>query len=216
MKRIGAEVGLATHMNELNVADLNRNILRQWQERPKERAGDFELGLWEGRYPEAELEAIAEMRQSINAMPTDDLDIGDIRWTPEQLRSIDDSIEARGMERWTMYVRDPASGKLAGFSEMLWEPSQPYLAQQGDTAVSTSYQNRGLGRWLKAAMLEKLLTERPGVQKVRTGNAHSNEPMLKINTELGFRPVMTELIWQADTKNVADYLARKGQGVATG
>ena len=38
MQRIGAERGLETHTNQLTIADLDRNLVRQWQERAKERA----------------------------------------------------------------------------------------------------------------------------------------------------------------------------------
>ena len=50
------------------------------------------------------------------------------------------------------------------------------------------YRGHGLGKWLKAAMLEKVLAERPAVKFVRTGNADENVPMLKINHALGFKP----------------------------
>jgi GNAT superfamily N-acetyltransferase len=78
-----------------------------------------------------------------------------------------------------------------------------------DTAVSREYQNRGLGRWLKAAMLQKLITERPNVKRVRTGNAHSNAPMLRINNELGFKPLRTEHMWQVEADTVGSYLQRR-------
>jgi hypothetical protein len=63
-----------------------------------------------------------------------------------------------------------------------------------------------LGRWLKAAMLDKVLKERPQVKYVRTGNADSNAAMLKINTELGFKPYTADAIWQVELQKVLDYL----------
>jgi hypothetical protein len=37
-------------------------------------------------------------------------------------------------------------------------------------------------------------------------NADSNEPMLKINYELGFNPYISECIWQVETEKVLGYL----------
>jgi hypothetical protein len=40
---------------------------------------------------------------------------------------------------------------------------------------------------------------------IRTGKANSNAPMLKINNELGFKPYMSQVIWQVETEKVAEY-----------
>jgi len=77
------------------------------------------------------------------------------------------------------------------------------------TGVFPQYRNHGLGRWLKAAMLDKVLKERPQVLFVRTGNADSNAAMLKINTELGFKPYRAECLWQVEVQKVMEYLQKK-------
>jgi mycothiol synthase len=43
---------------------------------------------------------------------------------------------------------------------------------------------------------------------VRTGNADVNKPMLKINTELGFKPYMASIIWQVEINRIKAYLGR--------
>ncbi len=69
------------------------------------------------------------------------------------------------------------------------------------------YRKRGLSRWLKAAMLTKILRELPEARVIRTGNANSNVPMLKINNELGFKPFISRPAWQVETETVEKYLA---------
>ncbi|HEV3311369.1 MAG TPA: GNAT family N-acetyltransferase [Chloroflexota bacterium] len=213
MEAIGATIGLATHANDLRVADLNRDLIRDWLDRAPDRAVGFRLVEWIGRYPDDQIEAVVKMMESINLMPTDDLKIEDFHWTPEQVRQMDDAMEAQGMERWTIVAVEESTGRLAGYSELLFNPRKPTLADQGATAVFSEYQNRGLGRWLKAAMLEKLVTERSAVERIRTGNAHSNAPMLKINDELGFKPSMTTKYWQAELPKVQEYLASRAVAV---
>ena len=57
-----------------------------------------------------------------------------------------------------------------------YRPSRPEVLGQGDTGVFPEYRNRGLGRWLKAPMIEKVLRHRPQVKRVHTGNTKSNAP----------------------------------------
>jgi GNAT superfamily N-acetyltransferase len=209
MRRIGAERGLETHTNQLAIADLDRDLLRQWQERAKDRAAGFELGLWEGRYPEEEIDAIVQLHGLLNQQPFGDLEIEDFTYSAEHLRQTEASIFARGNERWTLYVREVESGQFAGYTEVLWNPNRPAIIDQGMTGVFPEYRNRGLGRWLKAAMLDKILTERPQAKFVRTGNADMNAPMMKINSELGFKPYIAEIVWQVETGKVEEYLSQR-------
>jgi GNAT superfamily N-acetyltransferase len=208
-RAIGARVGLASHLNQLQIADLNRDLLSAWLERAQERASNFEIGVWEGPYPDTELAAVVQMKESANSMPTDDLDIEDFHWTEEQLRAMDEAGVARGDYRWSMHVKDRSNGAIVGYTEMVFSRDKPDLALQMDTAVFPEYQNRGIGRWLKAAMLQKLIDERPQIKRVRTGNAHSNAPMLRINNQLGFKPLRTEILWQVSVEDAEAYLRRR-------
>ena len=80
---------------------------------------------------------------------------------------------------------------------------------QEDTGVSPEFRGRGLGRWLKAAMLDRIVRERPGVKFVRTGNADSNAAMLGINRALGFTPYVSRCVWQLETEKALAYLAER-------
>ncbi|MBI5649590.1 MAG: GNAT family N-acetyltransferase [Chloroflexi bacterium] len=206
MERLGGERGLEMHTNQLKIAELNRALIREWLARADERATGFELGLWTGAYPEADLEAIALLLRVMNTSPRGTLQIEDFNFTPDQLRQQEKSMFERGTERWTLYVRERATGKFAGFTEVFWNPNRPAILSQGGTGVFPEFRNLSLGRWLKAAMLEKILRERSQVQFIRTGNADSNAAMLKINHELGFKPYMSQIVWQVQLARVKEYL----------
>jgi mycothiol synthase len=89
---------------------------------------------------------------------------------------------------------------------VFWNPNNPANLDQGDTAVFPKYRERGIGRWIKAAMLEKVLRDRPQVTHIITGNANANAPMLKINHELGFKLYKSWMIWQLEVQQAEAYL----------
>jgi GNAT superfamily N-acetyltransferase len=206
MARLGAGQGLETHTNQLLMDDLDRDAVRRWLARGPELAATFELGEWTGPYPEEELAAIAALHEVMNTAPRGSLEIEDERITPEQVRQWERSMFARGSERWTVYARERATGAFAGFTEVFWHPNRPAILSQGATGVFPHFRNHGLGGWLKAAMLDKVVRERPQVRVVRTGNADSNAPMLKINHALGFKPYLAHTVWQMETEKVQRYL----------
>jgi GNAT superfamily N-acetyltransferase len=203
MARIGGKRGMETHINQLNLSDLDHALLENWLARSHD---EFELGLWDDAYPEAQLAAIAELNDLTNEQPFGDLELEDMHMTPEQLRQLEQNLFARGSQRWTLYLVDRATGQFAGYTEIMWNTNRPEIANQGFTGVYPRYRGQGLGRWLKAAMLDKILKDNPQVKYVRTGNADSNVAMLKINTELGFKPYRANILWQVELQKVLDYL----------
>ena len=206
MERIGARKGLETHTNQLRIAELDLGLLKEWLGHGQKHQDEFEIGLWEGSYPEANILAIAELFDLTNQQPLGDLEIEDMHMTPDQLRQSEQNIFARGYQRCTFYAVERTTGRFAGYTETIWNPNRPEILQQEMTGVFPQYRNKGLGRWLKAAMLDKVLKEWPGIKYVRTGNADSNAAMLRINSDLGFKPYMADTLWQLEIQKVIEYL----------
>ena len=207
MQWLGAQLALVGETNQLELANLDHELMQAWRHRAQERAGDYELVVWEGPYPETDIHTILEMKEVMNTSPRDDMDVEDVTWTVEQVRKLEAAMLQRGDERWTMVARHQESGQIAGYTEVYWNPLRPEILGQGDTAVFPQYRGLGIGRWLKAAMVEKVLRERPEVKRIRTGNAASNAPMLKINHEIGFTLYRTASVWQIELEKVKQYLA---------
>lgn len=210
MERLGASKGIEGHTNQLALAELDHRLVDEWQRRAHERAAGFTLGLWDGPYPAAQLEEVAELYNVMNSAPRDNLEVEDFHFTTDQLVEWDQNLVATGTQRWTLYARETATGRLAGFTVIFWHPNRPHILGQGDTGVFPAYRGLGIGRWLKAAMLEKVIHELPQVTVIRTGNADSNTAMLKINHEMGFKPFIAEIFWQVERTQVEAYLQRRG------
>jgi mycothiol synthase len=206
MERLGGERGLETHSFQLDLANLDREMVKSWQARACERGADFELTTWSGPHAEADIEAIANLHQVMNTQPLGSLEIEHARVTPMQLRQMEQALFARGTQRTTIVARHRPTGALAGFTEVFVSADSTAILNQGNTGVFPQFRDRGLGRWLKAAMLDHALREWLQIRFVRTGNADSNAPMLKINRQLGFKPYLSRTIWQTEIGKIEAYL----------
>jgi GNAT superfamily N-acetyltransferase len=209
MRLVGADAGLESHVHQLKLSELRLDILRQWLMEARGLAREFELLFWSGAYPEEHIADIAALYDVTNHQPHGNLALNHVRFTPAHVRAIEQTTFANGAQRWSIYLRERAGSAFAGFTEVYWHPNRPALVQQGFTGVFPQYRRRGLGRWLKAAMLSTVVARRPEVTHARTGNADANAAMLHINQEIGFKPYASQCVWQAETTRVAAYLAAR-------
>lgn len=203
---LGAKKGLVGHVNQLRLSELDHSLVDHWLQNGKQNEPAFELGVWEGFYPEEQLGEIVQLLDLVNQQPLGELEIEDMHITPEQLLQIQEMDTARGNKRTTFYALEKETGKFAGYTETIWNPNRPEILRQDMTGVYPQYRGKGLGRWLKAAMLDKVMKDYPQVKYIRTQNADMNAAMLKINNELGFQPYMAIATWQLEIENIHKYL----------
>ncbi len=110
--------------------------------------------------------------------------------------------------RLIVAVTTEADGRISGVTVMGFFPDQETMIHQYITGVRLRYRGRGLGKWLKAAMLLRVRKCLPQVQVVVTNNATSNEAMLSINRRLGFKPYKDGFDAQIRLADLEDYLRR--------
>src|SRR4030042_1997291 len=101
MTRLGAKKGLEGHVNQLRLADLDRSLIGTWLEQGQAHTAEFELGLWDGPYPDDQLAAVAQLVELTNQQPFGELEIEDMHMTPEQVRQSDTQLFPRDIQRWT-------------------------------------------------------------------------------------------------------------------
>ena len=144
----------------------------------------------------------------LNTMPWDDLDHGPIVLTPEVLRHDYERMDKAGVKHHTALTREP-DGVISGMTDITWGPHRPTILQQLFTGVRPDARGRGIGKWLKAYMLDRMHQLYPDAEWIATGNADSNGPMLAINKKMGFKRHR----WGAEYQISRDKLAERVQAL---
>jgi mycothiol synthase len=202
-----AEQAMVAEENRLDLRGADRTLIKRWLADGPRRAPAYRLLFVAGPTPPDLVDEAASVLNVMNTAPRENLDVSDTLITPELLRQWDEATSATGAERRAYYAVDAASGKFVGLTDITVRPELPDRAWVGDTAVDPAHRGQGLGKWLKAAITQHILDDLPAVQWVITWNAGSNEPMLAINRDLGFRPVAVYTTWQVPVTQLRALLA---------
>jgi GNAT superfamily N-acetyltransferase len=208
-RRLGAEAALATHHNQLVVAELDHSLLAGWERDAESRATDYRAWTNVGPYPQDRIEALVDIWNVMNTAPRGDLDMEDWKITPEKMAEWEQNMLATGEQRVATFVDHVPTGRIVAFSELFWQPGRDTLLFQGATAAHPDHRGHGLGRWVKARNLREALARNPEARYVRTGNADSNRWMLAINHAMGFRPFVAYTDWQIELDALRSALAAR-------
>ncbi len=173
-----------------------RNVLKlstvDWLKLGEMAAGvgsGYRLEYYPGGPPEELYDAYAEAKAIVReSYESSDLDLRPSSYEPERLRASLATLHARGLRPYIVVGIHEHTGKIAGLTEVVVAAQHPTRADQYDTVVVPGHRGYGLGRALKARMLFELRSAEPRLTEVQTWNAFENEPLLKVNSELGFQP----------------------------
>jgi GNAT superfamily N-acetyltransferase len=187
LRRFAGEPKLVGSENRLRLADVDWALVRRWVEEGEARSPSTRLEIYDGPIPDSMLEEYAPLLAGLlNTIPFEELDHGEIVITPAQMREWYARMATMDKTQHTVLTREP-DGSISGITDVTYTEHLPTQVDQMFTGVRPEARGRGLGKWIKAAMLEKIRAEHPGAQWVVTGNADSNGPMLSINHRLGFK-----------------------------
>jgi GNAT superfamily N-acetyltransferase len=167
----------------------------------------YRIEYFPGGPPESLYPAYAEAKEiTRDAYELGDLELRPSSYDPERLRVSLATLHARGLKPYIVLGIHEQSGKVAGLTEVVVPAQHPTRADQYDTVVVPAHRGYGIGRAIKARMLFELRSAEPGVTEVQTWNAFENEPLLKVNAELGFQPDRQWCEYEADIPELAHQL----------
>ena len=204
---VGAKPGLPMKLNQLDLRTVDRTRVAEWSRAaPK----GYRVERIDGTVPEEFVKAFIEASEGINDMPRGEIAFNDWKLTEAQIRQRESFFKQAGMTWWLLLAIDEQTGEGVGFTEVEFNPLDPHAIQQEGTAVVAAHRGRGIGLWLKAVMLKRILAERSDSRFIRTGNANVNAQMLAINAKLGFTYAWQTTLWQVPIADARKALAGAG------
>ena len=192
----GAQSKMTEIESRLTLSQVDWGMVKRWVEEGQARSPQTKLEIYDGPIPEAMWAEFApQLSAMLNTIPFEDLDHGQIVVTPETMAEWYERTALTEETQHTVLAREQ-DGVISGITDVTWAPYRRPLIYQRFTGVRPAARGRGLGKWIKAAMLLHLRDLYPDALWIDTGNAHSNGPMLNINRTLGFKPHITAVDYQ--------------------
>ena len=168
-----------------------------------EKAADgYSLVSWTGDTPDEYCGPLAEVFNAFNDAPHGQNAEPEV-WDAKRIRERTGAVVRAGLLRsHSVAALSDATGEMAGYSAVLVDPEAPQWGFQQLTAVVRTHRGHRLGLLVKTAMLELLASAEPQIEWIATGNAATNEHMIAVNEELGYKVV--EPGWHFYEMPVAD------------
>jgi len=192
-ERHGFTVGSRGVVRRQVLADVDWAVVEALHKEAAAQAAAYDLERTLGPSRPEALPELAEITAAINDAPNDDLDFEDETFTPERVARYEHAQTARGHLLHRLVARHRETGRLAGQTVVVVRNERPALGEQHDTSVMREHRGHRLGLYLKSAMLLWLHETQPQLATIDTGNAASNDHMIGINEQLGYRVMAIEL-----------------------
>jgi hypothetical protein len=145
----------------------------------------YRIEYYPGGPPETMFPAYAAAKTSVRDNGPG-FDLRPSSYEPERLRASLATLHARQLKPYIVLAVHERTDSVAGLTEVVVPAHRPSRADQYDTIVVPVHRGYGIGRALKARMLFELRAAEPQLAEVQTWHGTENEPLLKVNAELGF------------------------------
>jgi RimJ/RimL family protein N-acetyltransferase len=190
----GAKPGLVEIQRVVDLSALEQGTLARLRGPAGRAAAGYSLVSWIGPVPEEFTEPMAALYNAMGDAPREPGLAPEV-WDAERIRERVSLRPRFGMRDYAVAARHDDTGELAGLTEMTVDPDDPGWGYQLGTVVTREHRGHRLGLLLKVAMLELLAITEPGLERISTWNAGSNEHMIAVNDALGYVPYGTPVTW---------------------
>ncbi|MFC1400873.1 MULTISPECIES: GNAT family N-acetyltransferase [Streptacidiphilus] len=177
-------------LQRLMIADVDPGL---WE---VQAPSGYHLEQWLAAAPASLVDSFARARGAIHDAPVGTSSYSTPRWDAKLVREEERDWAARGFEYFVAAACDEG-GQVVGLTELVRHPNQPGDGWQQYTAVLPEHRGRGLGRFAKAAMMRRLVAERPQMVWISTSTGAENTHMIEVNLRLGYTTVRTVVVVEA-------------------
>ena len=181
----GASSGLA---EVIRTQDINADLLAglaSLRADAQQRSSGYDLLSWLGVTPDEHISQVTRVNATMADAPRD-TGVRPQTWDAGRIRKSEEIATSHGLRFYSVAARHSATGDFAALTQIVTDPDTPGWGIQQITAVLPEHRGHRLGLLIKIAMLELATGYEPGLRRILTGNAESNEHMIAINAQLGY------------------------------
>jgi RimJ/RimL family protein N-acetyltransferase len=198
---MGASAGILDVRRVLELGAVPAGTLAALRGTAEAAARGYSLLRWTGRTPEEHLDQVGRVSAAMADAPRNPGEDAH-RPDPQRIRDYERRAAEIGIRRYAVAARHDRTGELAGLTEIGVEAEDPAWAYQFITAVTREHRGHRLGLLVKVAMLDLLVDAEPGLRRILTENADSNQHMIGINAALGFEVLDEWQSWELEAAAV--------------
>lgn len=163
----------------------NMDAISKWLEDVPGQNPSLRLDLFK-TIPDAHIERYLELfERFIREMPSEESGEMPFSLTVDEVRR-QEKWRGENNAYWYTYALLDENDRLIGFSSGVINGSDPSDMYQAMTGVERPSRGRKLAKWLKAALFMKIGEDFPQNKTITTDMRAVNEPMLAINSQMGY------------------------------
>jgi GNAT superfamily N-acetyltransferase len=203
-RSVGAADGLTDERRVLTAdASLAARMARLRASATPAAAG-YEVLRWSGATPEEHLAQVAAVNDAMGDAPHE-AGLEAQRWDGARIRASEERSVAQGLRLYSVAARQVTTGQLAALTQVMIDSAAPDWGFQQITAVTRPHRGHRLGLLIKSDLHQWLARAEPRVRQFLTHNSETNQHMVAINEQLGYRVTARIRSWEL---SVPGYLAR--------